>query len=158
MAQEPSTEVPEVSRRRLLKTASTVALVGLQSALEGPTGTAPASTLSLPSAVMGPRPMKKVRICVVGGGFGRSFYWSEHPDCEVTAVSELRDDRRKLLVERYHCNKTYGDFHEMLGDPNVDALARFPPAPQHVAVWGNVLTAGKPVVWAVPAAFTWNSA
>jgi hypothetical protein len=72
----------------------------------------------------------------------------------VTAVSELRDDRRKLLVERYHCNKAYGDFHQMLGDSNVDAVAMFTPAPQHVTDCVDVLNAGKHVVCAVPAAFT----
>ena len=154
MAQESGAEVRDVSRRRLLKTVSTVALVGLQSALKDSKETAAASTANSPSALTGPRPIKRVRICVVGGGFGRSFYWSEHPDCEVTAVSELRDDRRKLLVERYRCNKAYGDFHEMLGDPNVDAVAMFTPAPQHVDDCVDVLNAGKHVVCAVPAAFT----
>jgi len=153
MVQKPSNEVQDSGRRRVLTTVSTVALAALGSALAGGKEAA-ASSGGSPSALPGPRPTKKVRICVVGGGFGRSFYWSEHPDCEVTAVSELRDDRRKLLVERYHCNKAYGDFHEMLGDSNVDAVAMFTPAPQHVADCVDVLNAGKHVVCAVPAAFT----
>ncbi len=37
---------------------------------------------------------RKVRIGVVGGGFGCSFQWHEHPDCIVQAVSDLREDRR----------------------------------------------------------------
>ena len=152
MAQKPTNKVPDSGRRRVLTTVSTVALAAVQSALAG--GKESVASLDSPGAIPGPRPDKKVRICVVGGGFGRSFYWSDHPDCEVTAVSELRDDRRKLLVEKYHCNKTYGDFHEMLGDPNVDAVAMFTPAPQHVKDCVDVLNAGKHVVCAVPAAFT----
>jgi hypothetical protein len=130
-----------VTRRSVLKTMSIAALAARQSWV-------PASSL------LGLRPEKKLRICVVGGGFGRSFYWHEHPDCEVTAVSELRDDRRKLLVERYKCNKAYGDFHEMLKDPNVDAVAMFTPAPQHVDDCVDVLNAGKHVVCACPAAYS----
>ena len=42
---------------------------------------------------------RKVRMGVVGGGFGASFYWHQHPDCIVHAVSDLRDDRRKKLME-----------------------------------------------------------
>lgn len=37
---------------------------------------------------------KKVRIGAVGGGFGTSFQWHEHPDCVVEAVSDLRPERR----------------------------------------------------------------
>ena len=153
MVEKPNNKVQDSGRRQVLATVSTVALAALHSTLAGGNDGAAPSAGSL-SALPGPRAMKKVRICVVGGGFGRSFYWSEHPDCEVTAVSELRDDRRKLLVERYHCNKAYGDFHEMLGDSNVDAVAMFTPAPQHVADCVDVLNAGKHVVCAVPAAFT----
>ena len=40
-----------------------------------------------------------VRIGVVGGGFGCSFWWHAHPDCEVTAVSDLRPDRRARLPD-----------------------------------------------------------
>jgi len=45
------------------------------------------------------RTMDKVRIGVVGGGFGRSFYWHDHPDCVVQAVSDLRTDRRNALMK-----------------------------------------------------------
>ncbi|MHC4207617.1 MAG: Gfo/Idh/MocA family protein, partial [Planctomycetota bacterium] len=34
---------------------------------------------------------RKVRIGVVGGEFGTSFQWHEHPDCVVQAVSDLRE-------------------------------------------------------------------
>ncbi len=32
----------------------------------------------------------KVRIGVVGGGFGADFHFHEHPNCIVEAVSDLR--------------------------------------------------------------------
>jgi predicted dehydrogenase len=91
---------------------------------------------------------------IVGGGFGAHFFWHLHPDCEVTAVSDLREDRRKTLAEKYKCNKVYAEFHPMLQDPNVDAVAMFTPAPTHVEYCVDVLNAGKHVVCAVPAAFT----
>ena len=140
-------EIHRMTRRSVLKAMSTAALVGVPAALGG-------SNPAAASYLMGALPEKKLRMCVVGGGFGASFYWHEHPDCVVTAVSELRDDRRKLLVERYKCNKAYGDFHQMLHDPNVDAVAMFTPAPQHVDDCVDVLNAGKHVVCAVPAAYS----
>jgi predicted dehydrogenase len=42
----------------------------------------------------------------------------------------------------------------MLRDPNVDAVAMFTPAPQHVDDCVDVLNAGKHVVCAVPAAYS----
>ena len=32
---------------------------------------------------------KKIHIGVVGGGFGLSFHWHQHPNCVVEAVSDL---------------------------------------------------------------------
>ena len=48
---------------------------------------------------------KKVRIGVVGGGFGTSFQWHEHPDCIVEAVSDLRPERREGLMRTYKCEQ-----------------------------------------------------
>jgi len=73
----PATDGDEVSRRGALKkiTASSSLLLAAPSQL-------------LP----GPRANNKVRMGVVGGGFGASFHWHEHPDSEVVAVAELRQD------------------------------------------------------------------
>lgn len=129
-------------RRRLLREAGRAALV-LSVGASGSAG----KGIAAPKA-------KKLRIAVVGGGFGASFYWHEHPECEVTAVSDLRDDRQKLLADRYRCTNVYGEFHPMLKDPKVDAVAIFTPAPDHVKHCVDVLNAGKHVVCAVPAAMT----
>ena len=47
----------------------------------------------------------KVRIGIIGGGFGASFYFHEHPNCIVEAVSDLHKDRRVHLMEVYGCKK-----------------------------------------------------
>lgn len=157
MADSASTEkdVQGVTRRRLLQTVSTAAVVGIHSALGGSKATAASPTpAASPSALMGPRPAKKLRMAVVGGGFGSHFYWHEHPDCEVTAVSDLRPDRQKILAQKYRCDNVYGEFHPMLKDPKVDAVAIFTDAPLHVDHCVDVLNSGKHVVCAVPAAFT----
>ena len=98
-----------------------------------------------------PKSDKLMRIGVVGGGFGSSFQWHEHPNCKVTAVCELRNDRMKILTDTYGCDTTYKDYSEMLKDKNVDAVAVFTPAPLHVAMAVEAMEAGKHVVSAVPA-------
>ena len=141
-----------ISRRKFLQRAGTAALVAGSSApvIGGGPGTSETRAVSL-----GPvNTDKKLRMGVVGGGFGASFSWHEHPNCEVTAISDLREDRRKRLVEKFNCSNAYGEFHPMLKDPKVDAVAIFTGAPDHVPHCVDVMNAGKHAISAVPAATT----
>lgn len=94
----------------------------------------------------------KIRIGVVGGGFGCSYYWHEHPNCTVAAVSDLRSDRRDLLVKTYHCDTVYESLEKLILDKNIDAVAVFTGAPDHVRHCCAVMNSGKHVLSAVPAA------
>ncbi len=97
------------------------------------------------------RARRLVRMGVVGGGFGRSFFWHIHPNSKVTAVCDLRDDRLELLQARYECDVAYKDFHDLIADKNVDAVAVFTPAPLHTYMAVEAMKAGKHVISAVPA-------
>ncbi|MFB3786983.1 MAG: Gfo/Idh/MocA family protein [bacterium] len=94
---------------------------------------------------------KKIRIGVVGGGFGCSFQWHEHPDCVVAAVSDLRPERRERLQKIYNCAKTYDSLEELIKDKNIDAVAIFTDAPLHVQHAVAAMKHGKHVISAVPA-------
>ena len=74
----------------------------------------PQSTIAINTAP------KKVRIGVVGGGFGTSFQWHEHPDCVVQAVSDLREDRRKGLMKVYNCPTAYNSLEELVLAKDID--------------------------------------
>src|SRR5215471_16537047 len=75
---------------------------------------------------------KKVRVAVVGGGFGASFYWHEHPNCVVTAVTDLYAVRRNKLRDAYRCDSVYDSLEDMLKKRNdLDAVAIFSGAPDH---------------------------
>ena len=77
---------------------------------------------------------KQIRIGVVGGGFGTQFYWHEHPNCTVAAVTDLRADRSERLRQTYRCDAAYDSLEEMLrGRDNLDAVAVFSGAPDHFA-------------------------
>jgi len=94
---------------------------------------------------------KKVRVGVVGGGFGTSFHWHLHPNSVVTAVCDIRPDRLQRLSEVYGCGNKYASFREMLNHPELDAVAVFTPAPLHVWMATEAMKAGKHVISAVPA-------
>ena len=100
-----------------------------------------------------PRSQRKVRIGVVGGGFGAAFQWHEHPNCVVTGVTDLRADRREYLRKIYECDRVYDSMEIMLKEArDIDAVAIFTEAPNHAAHCLAALNAGKHVICAVPAA------
>src|SRR5690606_29947195 len=69
-----------------------------------------------------PQSDRKLRIRLVGGRFGASFYFHEHPSCVVEAVSDLRKGRRDHLMKVYQSPKSYNSLDELLKDPNVEAV------------------------------------
>ena len=96
----------------------------------------------------------KVRIAIVGGRFGASFQFHEHPDCIVEAVSDLIPDRRERLMKVYKCSKSYPSLKTLLKDKAVDAVFLATPAPDHANHVIETLNAGKHVLCAVPLAMT----
>jgi predicted dehydrogenase len=99
-------------------------------------------------------PDKKVRVGIIGGGFGRGFYFHEHPNCIVEAVSDLRTDRRELLMKTYKCSKSYPSLEKLILDPKIEAVFIATPAPDHHRHVTAALKAGKHVLCAVPCAMT----
>lgn len=97
---------------------------------------------------------RRVRIGIVGGRFGATFQFHEHPNCTVEAVSDLRPERRAQLQKVYRCGKAYASLELLLRDPRIEAVFLATPAPDHVPHVLQSLRAGKHVLCAVPAAMT----
>ncbi|MCD2422669.1 Gfo/Idh/MocA family oxidoreductase [Niabella pedocola] len=120
-------------------------------------GTTTASVLLAPGnafAINRSGNRKKIRMGIVGGRFGASFHFHEHPDCMVEAVSDLREDRRQHLMQTYKCTKSYPSLTALLKDKNVEAVFIATPAPDHATHVIQSLKAGKHVLCAVPLALT----
>ena len=95
---------------------------------------------------------RKVRLAVVGGGFGANFYWHEHPGCVVTAVTDLYPARREKLRQVYRCDDVYDSLEAMLQkSKNFDAVAIFSGAPDHFKHVSMCFERGLHVLSAVPA-------
>jgi predicted dehydrogenase len=94
---------------------------------------------------------RPLRIGIVGGGFGATFQWSLHPNCQITAVCDIRPDRLQRLSEVYRCGNTYKNFRDMLKHSELDAVGVFTPAPLHAWMCIESMNAGKHVISAVPA-------
>ncbi len=132
------TKPGKLSRRSFLETSSAIAL-----------GSALASGVSYSQSDAG----RKIRIGVVGGGFGCSFQWHEHPGCVVAAVSDLRPERRQRLMDTYKCSKSYNSLEELVLDKDIDAVAVFTDGPLHVQHTVEAMKHGIHVISAVPAAY-----
>ena len=70
-----------------------------------------------------------MRIGIIGLGYWgpnlvRNF--AETPGSEVVAVSDLRPERRDLLMKTYHCEKSYDSLAKLVLDPRIDAVAVLP--------------------------------
>jgi len=103
-------------------------------------------------------PGRKVRIGVVGGGFGASFQWHLDPNCIVEAVSDLIPARRRRLQQVYKCEKAYESLEKLVLDPKVEAVAVFTGAPDHARHVVECMKHGKHVISAVPACVTLEEA
>ena len=117
---------------------------------------------AVPGAPAGrPAPVtsKKIRMAVVGGGFGREFGWHEHSGCVVNGVTDLRADRRKLLRDRYQCDAVYDSLEQMLERArDIDAVAIFSGAPDHCRHVEMCMRRGLDVISAVPAVISLEQA
>jgi predicted dehydrogenase len=102
---------------------------------------------------------KKIRMGVVGGNFGSAFFWHQHPNCVVTGVTDLFPDRRQRLRRVYQCDAAYDSLEEMVQKANdIDAVAIFSGATDHVRHAVMCLDRGWHVVSAVPACFSLEEA
>ncbi len=102
-----------------------------------------------------PQSDKKIRLAVVGGGFGATFHFHEHPNCVVTAVTDLYAERRKRLRDHYKCDSVYDSMEDMLAKRrDLDAVAVFSGAVDHVKHVKTCMERGLHVCCAVPAAMS----
>ena len=136
----------DISRRAFLSSTSAAAFIGSMNLA----GAVPAGA-RLDSD-------QKIRIGVVGGGFGASFHWHLDPNCTVEAVSDLRVDRRNRLQQVYKCEKAYESLEKLVLDPKIEAVAVFTGAPDHVRHCVDVMNHGKHCICAVPAAMSLEEA
>jgi predicted dehydrogenase len=99
---------------------------------------------------------RKIRVGIVGFGFckfGAEFGFQNHPNVEVTAVSDLFPDRCAELAKACRCAKTYPSLEELVKDDSLQAVFVATDAPSHARHCMEVLKHGKHVASAVPAVF-----
>ena len=103
---------------------------------------------------------RKIRVGIAGYGlckFGAQFFFQNHPNVEVTAVSDLAPARCAGLAKAVGCSKTYKSCEEMVKDKNIEAVFIATDAPSHARLAIMALNYGKHVASAVPAVYGFNA-
>jgi len=90
-----------------------------------------------------------IGIGVIGYGYWgpnlvRNFY--ETPDCEVVAVSDLREKQLARVRSRYPTIGTTTDYRDLLNNPRIDAVVVATPVHTHFDLAMQALRAGKNVL------------
>ena len=100
--------------------------------------------------------MTKVRIGIVGLGFGAEFIpiYQAHPDAELVAVAQRSEDELNRIADHFDIPRRYTSLEAMLADPDIDAVHINTPIGVHADQAVAVLNAGKHVACTVPMAVT----
>ena len=99
---------------------------------------------------------KKVKIAVVGLGFGAEFIpiHQAHPNIEMVGICRRNEAELNKVGDAFGIPKRYTDYDELLKDPDIDAVHINSPIPDHAPQSLKALRAGKHVMCTVPMATT----
>ncbi len=97
---------------------------------------------------------KKIRIGIVGLGFGSEFIpiYQRHPDAVMHSICQRNPDKLKQVGDAFKIEKRFTKFEDMLKDPELDAVHINSPIPDHAPMPLAALKAGKHVSCTVPMA------
>src|SRR6056297_3043411 len=99
---------------------------------------------------------KKVRVAMVGLGFGAEFLpiYNAHPDAEVIAICRRNSTELAKTGDQFGIDRRYTDYDQVLADPDIDFVHINSPIPDHAWMSLKALDAGKHVMCTVPMATT----
>ncbi len=97
---------------------------------------------------------KKIRIGIVGLGFGSEFIpiYQRHPNAIMHSICQRNPEKLKQVGDAFKIDKRFTKFEDMLKDPELDAVHINSPIPDHAHMTLAALKAGKHVSCTVPMA------
>jgi predicted dehydrogenase len=97
---------------------------------------------------------RKVRVAIVGLGFGAEFIpiYQAHPNAEMAAICRRNKSELDKCGDKYGIAKRYTSFDDLIRDPDIDAVHINSPIPDHGPQSIAALKAGKHVACTVPMA------
>ena len=97
---------------------------------------------------------KKVRVAIVGLGFGAEFIpiYQNHPQAQMAAICQRDPGKLRKIGDAVGVAKRYTDYATLLKDRDIDAVHINSPIPDHAWMSIAALRAGKHVMCTVPMA------
>jgi len=99
---------------------------------------------------------KKVRVAMIGLGFGAEFIpiYQAHPDAEMVAICQRNAGHLNQVGDQFKIVQRFTDYAAVLKDPQVDVVHINSPIADHAWMSLEALKAGKHVMCTVPMATT----
>src|SRR5205085_12231018 len=97
---------------------------------------------------------KKIRVAIVGLGFGAEFIpiYQGHPNADLVALCQRNEQKLHQIGDAFKVGVRYTDYAKLLKDKNVDLVHINSPIPDHAWMSIAALQAGKHVMCTVPMA------
>ena len=103
-----------------------------------------------------------MKIAVIGcGSIANSAHipsYMNNPEAEIKYFCDIIPERAEAAVAKYGCGTAVVDYHDVLADPEVEAVSVCTPNNVHAAIAIDALRAGKNVLCEKPAARTYAEA
>ena len=84
--------------------------------------------------------------------------YMNNPEAEIKYFCDIIPERAQAAVEKYGCGTAVVDYHDVLADPEVEAVSVCTPNNVHPVIAIDALRAGKNVLCEKPAARTYAEA
>lgn len=106
--------------------------------------------------------MKKTHVAVIGcGTIANSAHipsYMKNEKAEIAYFCDIIPERTETAMEKYGCGKAVVDYHDVLKEPEVEAVSVCTPNNVHAPIAMDCLRAGKNVLCEKPAARTYAEA
>ncbi len=106
--------------------------------------------------------MSKIKVAVIGcGTIANNAHipsYVKNPDVEIKWFCDIILERAENAVKKYGCGRAIVDYHDILSDPEVEAVSVCTPNNVHAKITNDFLNAGKNVLCEKPAARTYEEA
>ena len=106
--------------------------------------------------------MSKIKVGVIGcGTIANAAHIPSYmncPDADIKYFCDIIPEKAQAAVEKYGCGIAVTDYHDVLADPEVEAISICTPNKMHAIIAIDALHAGKHVLCEKPAARTYAEA
>lgn len=103
-----------------------------------------------------------MKVAVIGcGNIANNAHipaYLKNPQAEIVYFCDILPERAAHAVEQYGCGKACTDYHQVLNDPEIEAVSVCTPNNVHAQIAIDAMRAGKHVLCEKPAARTYEEA